>query len=117
LVRSYSPVPPKQDLRGFRTIGTIIHRFNVIAGQEAKGNLRALRDLIRWLAPDWAFLMTDITLGAAGNSERKAFLYDRRRVWGPRVSPACSTVADSHTTHARPTRPGAQGLWSHMLAP
>jgi len=48
--------------------------------QEVKGDLRPLRGLMKWLGTDWAFLMTDITQGAAGNSERMAFLFDRRRV-------------------------------------
>jgi endonuclease/exonuclease/phosphatase family metal-dependent hydrolase len=71
---------PKRDLRGLLAIGEIIRRFDVIALQEVKGDLRALRDLVNWLGPDWAFLMTDVTMGASGNSERMAFLYDRRRV-------------------------------------
>lgn len=71
---------PKRDLRGLLAIGEIVRRFDVIAVQEVKGDLRALRDLVKWLGPHWAFLMTDVTLGAAGNSERMAFLYDRRRV-------------------------------------
>ncbi|HYN77465.1 MAG TPA: endonuclease/exonuclease/phosphatase family protein [Lamprocystis sp. (in: g-proteobacteria)] len=71
---------PKRDLRGLLAIGEIVRRFDVIALQEVKGDLRALRDLVKWLGPHWAFLMTDVTLGAAGNSERMAFLYDRRRV-------------------------------------
>jgi endonuclease/exonuclease/phosphatase family metal-dependent hydrolase len=61
-------------------IGEIIRRFDVVALQEVKGDLRALRDLMKWLGTDWAFLMTDVNLGAAGNSERMAFIYDRRRV-------------------------------------
>jgi hypothetical protein len=71
---------PKRDLRGLRAIGEIIRRFDIIALQEVKGDLRALRDLIKWLGRDWAFLMTDVTAGSAGNSERMAYLYDRRRV-------------------------------------
>ena len=71
---------PKRDLRALLAIGEIIRRFDVIAVQEVKGDLRALRDLMKWLGHDWAFLMTDINLGAAGNSERMAFIYDRRRV-------------------------------------
>lgn len=71
---------PKRDLRGLLAIGEIVRRFDVIALQEVKGDLRALRDLLKWLGPDWAFLMTDTTLGARGNSERMAFLFDRRRV-------------------------------------
>jgi len=71
---------PKRDLRGLRAIGEIIRRFDVVALQEVKGDLRALRDLIKWLGPDWAFLMTDVTAGSAGNGERMAYLFDRRRI-------------------------------------
>lgn len=71
---------PKRDLRGLLAIGEIVRRFDVIALQEVKGNLRALRDLMRWLGEDWAFLMTDITLGSAGNDERMAFLFDTKRL-------------------------------------
>lgn len=70
---------PKRDLRALRAIGEIFRRFDVIAVQEVKGNLLALRGLMDWLGPDWAFLMTDVNLGAAGNSERMAFVFDRRR--------------------------------------
>lgn len=71
---------PKRDLRSLLAIGEIIRRFDVIAIQEAKGNLRALRDLLKWLGEDWAFLMTDVTLGAAGNDERMVFLFDTTRL-------------------------------------
>ena len=71
---------PKRDLRGLLAIKSIVERFDVIALQEVTGDLRALRDLIRALGPHWGFLMTDVTLGSAGNNERMAFLYDTRRV-------------------------------------
>ena len=71
---------PKRDLRGLLAIGEIIRRFDVIGVQEVKGDLRALRDLMNWLGSNWAFLMTDVNIGAAGNSERMAFIFDRRRV-------------------------------------
>ena len=71
---------PKRDLRGLLAIKTIVERFDVIALQEVMGDLRALRDLLRALGPHWGFVMTDVTLGSAGNSERMAFLYDTRRV-------------------------------------
>jgi hypothetical protein len=57
---------PKRDLRGLRAIIEILTRFDVIAIQEVKGDLRALRDTIRFLGEDWAFLMTDVTGGAGG---------------------------------------------------
>jgi endonuclease/exonuclease/phosphatase family metal-dependent hydrolase len=67
---------PKRDLRALLAIGEIVRRFDVIALQEVKGDLRALRDLMRWLGDDWAFLMTDVS----GNDERMAFLYDTTRL-------------------------------------
>jgi endonuclease/exonuclease/phosphatase family metal-dependent hydrolase len=71
---------PKRDLRGLRAIIEILSRFDVIAIQEVKGDLRALRDTMRFLGEDWGFLMSDITLGEAGNDERLAFLFHRTRV-------------------------------------
>lgn len=83
LTREWNAGPkssPKRDLRALLAIGEIVHRFDVVAIQEVKGDLRALRDLMRWLGDDWAFVMTDITLGAAGNDERMAFLFDTKRL-------------------------------------
>jgi endonuclease/exonuclease/phosphatase family metal-dependent hydrolase len=71
---------PKRDLRGLRSICEIISRFDVVAIQEVTGDLRALRDTMNFLGPNWAFLMTDITLGAAGNDERMAFVFDNTRL-------------------------------------
>ncbi len=83
LTREWTAGPknsPKRDLRGLLAIGEIIRRFDVIAIQEVKGDLRALRDMLRWLGDDWAFVMTDISLGDAGNDERMAFLFDTTRL-------------------------------------
>lgn len=71
---------PKRDLRAICAICEIMKRFDVIAIQEVTGNLRALRDTMDFLGNGWAFLMTDITKGKAGNSERMAFLFDRSRL-------------------------------------
>ena len=71
---------PKRDLRGLRAICDIVSRFDVIAIQEVKGDLRALRDMMKFLGDSWSFLMTDITLGNAGNAERMAFVFDSSRV-------------------------------------
>jgi endonuclease/exonuclease/phosphatase family metal-dependent hydrolase len=71
---------PKRDYRGLRAIIEIVSRFDVIALQEVTGNLRALRYMMKSLGPDWGFLMTDVTQGAAGHNERMAFVFDRRRV-------------------------------------
>lgn len=71
---------PKRDLRGLRMIIEILSRFDVIAVQELKGNLRALRDTMRFLGDGWDFLMTDVTAGDGGNNERLAFIFDRNRL-------------------------------------
>ena len=71
---------PTRDLRGLRAITDIVSRFDVVAIQEVVGNLRALRDMMRFLGDDWSFLMTDVTLGDLGNNERLAYVFDRTRV-------------------------------------
>ncbi len=71
---------PKRDLRGLRAIIEILARFDVIAIQEVKGDLRALRDTVHFLGERWGFLMTDVNIGDAGNDERFVFLFDRERL-------------------------------------
>lgn len=71
---------PKRDLHGLLCIAEIVSRFDVVALQEVKGNLKALRHLLKLLGSDWAFVLTDVTKGRAGNDERMAFLFDTRRV-------------------------------------
>lgn len=74
---------PKRDLHSIRCIAEILSRFDVVALQEVRGNLRALRHTLKILNdpdPHWGFILTDVTKGAAGNDERMAFLFDTRRV-------------------------------------
>lgn len=71
---------PKRDWRGLWAITEIVSRFDVIALQEVKGDLKALRVMLKTLGPDWQFLMTDVTRGDEGNEERLAFLFDSRRI-------------------------------------
>jgi endonuclease/exonuclease/phosphatase family metal-dependent hydrolase len=71
---------PKRDLRGLRAICEIVSRFDVVAIQEVMGDLGSLRDMMKFLGSKWSFLMTDITLGRAGNKERMAFVFDNDRV-------------------------------------
>lgn len=61
-------------------IGEIISRFDLVAVQEVREDLKALRDLMKILGPWWEYIATDITEGASGNGERMAFLYDTRKV-------------------------------------
>jgi exonuclease III len=71
---------PKRDLHSLLCIAEIVSRFDVIAIQEARDNLKALRHLIHALGPNWGLSLTDVSEGAPGNGERMAFLFDTRRV-------------------------------------
>jgi len=61
-------------------IAEILSRFDLIAIQEVRDGLYPLQRLRRLLGDDWSFLVTDVTLGDAGNTERMAYFYDRRKV-------------------------------------
>ncbi len=71
---------------GYRTdeayyyIAEILSRFDLIALQELREGLYPIQRLQKILGQWWDFIVTDVTLGRSGNSERMAFLYDRRKV-------------------------------------
>jgi endonuclease/exonuclease/phosphatase family metal-dependent hydrolase len=71
---------PKRDLHSVLCIAEIIKRFDVIAIQEVKSNIRALRDTLKILGRNWSLILTDVNKGASGNGERMAYLFDTRRV-------------------------------------
>lgn len=71
---------PKRDLASLRYITEIVSRFDVVAIQEVRDNIKALRHMLRLLGDDWAVILTDVTKGSAGNDERLAFVFDTRRV-------------------------------------
>ncbi|MFT4762894.1 MAG: exonuclease III [Flavobacteriales bacterium] len=71
---------PKRDMHSLLCIAEILRRFDVVAVQEVKGNIRALRDLMKVLGNDWGMILTDVSRGGAGNNERMAYLFDTRRV-------------------------------------
>jgi hypothetical protein len=75
-----NPGSPKRNLRAMAYIVEIIRRFDVVAVQEVKEDVSGLLLLMEWLGPDWGFLVTDTTAGSAGNTERLAYVFDRRRV-------------------------------------
>lgn len=76
-----NPDSPKRNLRGLAVIAEIIRRFDVVAIQELRRETTALRRLLEdFLGPDWAVIMSDVTVGDRGNQERLAYLYDTRRV-------------------------------------
>lgn len=71
---------PKRDLQSILYIAEIISRFDVIAVQEVKANIRAFKRMVAFLGDHWSFILTDVTKGASGNGERMAYLFDTRRV-------------------------------------
>lgn len=71
---------PMRDLQSLLYISEIISRFDVIALQEVRGNLKCLRHMLKYLGPDWGLILTDVTKGKEGNEERLAFVFDLRKV-------------------------------------
>jgi hypothetical protein len=71
---------PKRNLADICAIAKIIERFDVVAIQETRDNLKALRYLMGRLGPDWRFLITDVGEGEPANGERLAYVFDSTRV-------------------------------------
>lgn len=71
---------PRRDLQSVMCIAEILSRFDVIALQEVKANIRALRDTLKVLGENWSMILTDVNKGDAGNGERMAYIFDTRRV-------------------------------------
>ena len=60
-------------------IAEILSRFDLVALQEVR-SLYSLQRITGILGSDWDYLVTDVTFGTSGNSERMAFIFDRRKV-------------------------------------
>ncbi len=76
-----NPGSPKRNLRSLAYIAEVVRRFDVIAIQEIKRDTIALRVLMdEFLGPNWGLVLSDVSGGDRGNSERLGYLYDRRRV-------------------------------------
>lgn len=71
---------PKRDYQSILCIAEILKRFDVIAIQELKANIKGLRDALKILGNHWALILTDVNKGDAGNGERMGFIFDTRRV-------------------------------------
>jgi hypothetical protein len=61
-------------------IAEVISHFDLVAVQEVREDLAALRRVNRLLGHWWDYVVTDVTEGTPGNRERMAFLYDTRKV-------------------------------------
>ncbi len=51
---------PKRDLYALRCIADIISRSYVVAVQEVRANLKALRHLLKVLGPHWGMMLTNV---------------------------------------------------------
>lgn len=78
--RSAAGDSPIRDLSNVLSIAEILRRFDVVAVQEVGSSPQAFLAAMQVLGQDWAFLVTDVTLGDEGNHERLAFAFDQRRV-------------------------------------
>ncbi|ATP19888.1 MULTISPECIES: endonuclease/exonuclease/phosphatase family protein [Sphingobium] len=61
-------------------IAEILSHFDIIAIQEVRDDLSALKRVQGLLGGWWKYIVTDVTEGRPGNYERMAFLYDSRKV-------------------------------------
>ena len=61
-------------------IAEIMSRFDIIAVQEVRDDLDALDKLMCNLGGWWKYIVSDVTLGAQGNNERHAYIYDTRKI-------------------------------------
>jgi exonuclease III len=77
---SNSTDSPKRDYHSVLCIAEIIKRFDVVAIQEVKANIKGLRDTMKVLGSNWALILTDVNKGNVGNDERMAYIFDIRRV-------------------------------------
>ncbi|MFH2005041.1 MAG: endonuclease/exonuclease/phosphatase family protein [bacterium] len=64
----------------FLYIAEIVSRFDLVAIQEVREDLKALDRLTALLGPWWRYIATDVTEGKPGNRERMAMLFDSRKV-------------------------------------
>src|ERR1041385_3665362 len=71
---------PQRNLHALRCIAEIVSRFDVVALQEVRDNIKALRHMLKVLGSDWGMILTDVNQGDAGNDERMAYLFDTRKV-------------------------------------
>ncbi|MFN8254907.1 MAG: endonuclease/exonuclease/phosphatase family protein [Bacteroidales bacterium] len=75
-----SPAYGDRSQEAMAYIAEIINRFDLVAVQEVRDDLKALNSLMKILGKSWDCIFTDTTEGSHGNGERLAFLYDRRKL-------------------------------------
>ncbi|MEM7767895.1 MAG: endonuclease/exonuclease/phosphatase family protein [Pseudomonadota bacterium] len=97
-------------------IAEIISAFDVCAIQEVNEDLEPLRQILRLMGPDWDFIATDVTVGASGNRERMAFVYDKskisfRHIAGEIVLPKHALLPDERQFARTPFMVSFQAGW------
>lgn len=70
----------ERSLEPLHYIAEVIARFDLVAVQEVRRDLKALERLMQILGRHWSYLVTDVTEGTAGNKERMAYVFDTRKV-------------------------------------
>jgi endonuclease/exonuclease/phosphatase family metal-dependent hydrolase len=67
-------------------LAEMISTFDLVAIQEVNRDLKRFRELMRVLGREWDYIMTDVTEGAGGNSERMAYVYNTEKVWFRKIA-------------------------------
>jgi hypothetical protein len=106
-------------------IAEIVSHFDIIAIQEVGANMGALEKLRNRLGGTWNHIVSDVTEGKAGNDERLAFLFDRRKIRfsgiaGEIVIPPMedargNTIAPSDQLVRTPSIIGLQAGWFRFM--
>jgi hypothetical protein len=94
---------------------------DLVAIQEVGAHLGALNRLQARLGRTWKFVASDVTEGSAGNQERLAFLFDRRKirfsgVAGEIVIPPIEDTK-GNSWHARPRLSALRPVGSALCCP
>ena len=75
-----SPTYGERIADAYYYIAEIMSRFDILAVQEVRRDISALKKAISLLGWPWKYVVTDTTEGSSGNDERLAFVYDSRKV-------------------------------------
>ena len=92
---------PLRNLADVCAIAEIVSRFDVVAVQETRDNLTALRTMMARLGEHWAFIVTDVGIGRKANGERLAYVYDRGRVTASGLAGELVVPAEGLEGHGR----------------
>ncbi|MBL4807109.1 MAG: endonuclease/exonuclease/phosphatase family protein [Rhodobacteraceae bacterium] len=110
-------------------IAEIISHFDIIAVQEVREDLTALKRVMRILGRgNWQYIVSDVSEGKPGNRERMAFIYDTRSVSfaseaGEVVMPAIEVKQGNKTLRYDPAKQlyrtpymcSFQSRWSKLM--